>query len=92
MDTFAEHESLLRKKFKSNMNVPDCQINPTPNECDYLLILDELVEPEQQAHMYKKLRAKLCKSETEHNITSNVRNNRFISDRFNFYLLIFIIF
>lgn len=72
METFAEHEDFLRKKFKSYSKTPDRHINPPPSEFDYLLILDELILPEQQQHMYRKLRAKFCKQNTESHITSDV--------------------
>lgn len=71
METFDEHEECLRKIFEKHIKTADHLINPTPNDLDYLLILDGLVEPKQQKQMYKKIRAKFCKSSTN-NITSNV--------------------
>ncbi|XP_055322355.1 uncharacterized protein LOC129578193 [Sitodiplosis mosellana] len=74
METFLDHETALRKKFRNYAKVPDHTINPCHDECDYLLILDALVEPEQQIEMYQKLRQTFCQSDPLDAITSKHEN------------------
>lgn len=71
-NTFGNHENILRKIFQEKAKIPDSRINPTPSECDYLLILHELVTQAQQAAMYEILHAKFCTSNDEIAIPSNV--------------------
>ncbi|XP_055308527.1 uncharacterized protein LOC129572567 [Sitodiplosis mosellana] len=55
IDTFQECENILSNIFSKYAKIPDRQIESHTN-LNYLLILHELVTPNQQCFMYKKLR------------------------------------
>lgn len=71
-NTFIEHKDFLQNIFQQHAAGPDRLIDPSRNECDFLLILNELVTPDQQGAMYRKVRSEFCKTEPENAITSNV--------------------
>lgn len=71
-DTFVIHKDVLKDFFRKNSKVPDRRIDPTANECDYLLILSELVTQDQQGAMYRKLRDEFCKGDKQVAITCDV--------------------
>lgn len=71
VDTLKDYESILRKMFNKYAKIPDKKAEPSKAECDYLLILDGLLESEQQTKMYVTLREKFCDSDPAEP-TSNV--------------------
>lgn len=70
VNTFALHENILTKMFHKNLPFPDHRVE-SQSKLNYLLVLNEVVTPEQQVVMYHKLRDTLT-GETN-SISSNVR-------------------
>lgn len=46
------------------MKISDKNINPKPNDFDYLMILDSLVTQDQQGVMWRKAKAEICKEDS----------------------------
>lgn len=69
VETFEQHESVLRSVFNSYAKLPDQKIEPRKDELDYLMILDALVDGHVQTELYQKVRERFCPSD---GITSNV--------------------
>lgn len=72
LETLPKYESTLRKIFQKFAKIPDKKAEPTKAECDFLLILDSLLESEQQTKMYVTLREVFCQVDISEP-SSNVR-------------------
>lgn len=74
IETFNEHKSDLRKTIEKYGNILDSQVESqvTKDGYNYLLILDQLVEREQQEAMYRKLACKFFKAAQEEFVSTNV--------------------
>lgn len=71
IETFPRFESKLKRVFQKNLNVPDHRWEPKPDQCDYLVVLNQLLNDTQQTQMYLKLASEFAKESAEH-ITSSV--------------------
>lgn len=64
VNTFKRFRPVLSDIYKRNLKISDKNINPKPNEFDYLMILDALVTQEQQGAMWRKAKAEICKEDS----------------------------
>lgn len=71
INTFSLYRGFLRDLFRKNKNIPDSRFEPDPQ---YLLIVDELLEPKQQHAMmrYLKMQSEFGGADTADDITSFV--------------------
>lgn len=72
VNTFPEHRAALHEIFRTNEKIPDSRFQPTYDECNFLLILAELLSQSQQHEMYKKIRSEFDNPYIPDDITSIV--------------------